>query len=240
VERSDRPELGVDCVSCHVSERGIVGPGRSVDSPHEVIPDQRFRDATLASTTICARCHEETAGACRTVTAWRRTPFAKEGVTCLHCHMPEVQAPLVEGGPARLRRSHRFWGDKSEAMLRKALNASISIRDGKATLRIVNDRVGHSLPASGMNWLLARLEVRDDAGRLLGQSERAFGSRELIPGYLDFWPFLSITKIPYGETREIVVDLPAAHGQVIGEFRYRDWFPVKDRDVLFARIAQAY
>jgi hypothetical protein len=240
VERSDDVALGIDCVSCHVSQRGILGPGRSTDAPHEVIEDERFRDGLLGSTAVCARCHEEAGKHARTVTDWQRTPFARDGVTCLHCHMPEIEAPSVAGGPARRRRSHRFPGDKSEEMLRRALNSSILMDDGRAIVRITNDRVGHSLPASGMNWLLVKVTARDETGRRLEEAEGAFGTREWVPGYLDFWPFLHVTKIPHGESRDIVVELPPVHGHVVAEFRYRDWFAVKDRDVVFARVTKPY
>lgn len=39
VERTDAPDLGVDCVSCHVSKRGIALPGRLQNTAREVVPD---------------------------------------------------------------------------------------------------------------------------------------------------------------------------------------------------------
>jgi hypothetical protein len=241
VERSDAVALGVDCVSCHLSDSGIAGPGRSTGPPHEVLLDERFRDPVQASVRLCARCHEEALEHARTVTAWTRTRFAEQGVTCLHCHMPEVGAPSVAGGPVRARRSHRFLGDKDERMLREALNASILLTgDRRAVVRITNDRVGHPFPASGMNWLIVRAQVRDEGGRVVDEVERGFGSREWIPGYLDFWPFLHVSKIPYGEARDIPLRLPPGHGLVSAEFRYRDWFMVKDRDIVFAKVVHAF
>jgi nitrate/TMAO reductase-like tetraheme cytochrome c subunit len=240
-ERLDQVELGVDCVSCHVSERGIVGPGRYVQAPHEVLQDPRFRDPVMTTTDLCGRCHEEQADCNKTVTDWSRTAFADQGLTCLHCHMPEVEGPLVVNGPPKMRRSHRFVGDKDVEMLRAALSASISIeREESAVVRIVNDRVGHSFPASGMNWLFVNVKVEDESGLAVAAVERGFGSRELLPGYLDFWPFLQISRIPYGETREIRVDLPAGHGVVSAEFRYRDWFSVEDQDLVFATLREPY
>jgi len=37
--RTEALELGVDCVSCHVSKHGITGPGRARNAPHEVRAD---------------------------------------------------------------------------------------------------------------------------------------------------------------------------------------------------------
>jgi hypothetical protein len=61
VARSDSVETSIDCVSCHVSVRGIVGPGRSVDATHEVIRDERFGDpaATCSSRSNWTTIHSD-------------------------------------------------------------------------------------------------------------------------------------------------------------------------------------
>lgn len=238
--RSDR-ELGVDCVSCHVTERGIVGPGRFVAAPHPVIPDDRFRDPALTSEALCAACHEEPGGLAPVVSDWRASRFASEGITCLDCHMSEVEAPIVSGGPPRRRRSHAFPGDKDLAMLQRAVNASLTISpDRRAVLRLVNDRVGHALPAAGTNSLRVEIRVADADRRTVRVVEQSFGTIEMIPGYLDFWPFRVVTKIPAGETREVAAPLPPGPGTVTAEVRYRDWFAVTDRDRVVESLALAF
>jgi hypothetical protein len=64
--------------------------------------------------------------------------------------------------------------------------------------------------------------------------------KELLPGYLDFWPFLQDSRIPDGESRDIRVELPSDHGLVSVEFRYRDFFGVENRDIVFSTMAKAY
>lgn len=239
VERVDAVQLGVDCVSCHLSEQGIVGPGRSTGAPHEVIVDARFQDAGLTSVEICGRCHAEAQA--NVVAEWQQTSFARRGIACPDCHMPEVEAAVVSGGPVKARRSHRFRGDKDPDMLRQALDTDISVRDdGSATVRITNSGAGHSVPAAGTNWLFVNVKVRDAEGILIEEQEREFGTREWIPGYLDFWPFHKVSRIPHGESREIDLDLPAQHGSILVELRYRDWFMLQDQDIVFATFAQAY
>ncbi len=155
--------------------------------------------------------------------------------------MPEVRAATVVSGSARVRRSHRFPGDKVPAMLRSGLDASLRITDARrGVVQITNDRIGHSFPAAGTNSLIVRVTVRDGKQRTVRELEREFGTREWIPGYLDFWPFLQVTKIPAGESREIDVELPAGHGVVSAEFRYRDWFAIKDRDLIFHRLDRRF
>ena len=192
VERIEGAGMGVDCVSCHVSRRGITGPGRSTAAPHEVIGDERFSSPVLASTQICARCHEEDMDHAKTVSAWQQTPFARDGITCLHCHMPEVEAPLLMGGAPRKRRSHRFPGDKDEAMLRSALNASLEVtRDRRAVVsnrersggppasRLGNEPALRQDPGPGRAW-----RSRGRGGALLrGQGAHPWISRLLaLPG----------------------------------------------------------
>lgn len=241
VERADAHAAGVDCVSCHVSGAGIVGGRGSDRAPHEVISDPRFQDDELASLKLCAKCHDEPLPHARTVESWSGTDVARRGVSCLDCHMPEIVGPVVDGGPARPRRSHRFPGDKDPDMLRAALNATIEIRNsGLGVVRVTNDRTGHSFPASGMNSLIVRVLVLDENGRELERGERVFGTREWIPGYLDFWPFLRVSKIPHGESREVHLQLPETRGSLVAEFRYRDWFAITDDDLVFARMVRSF
>lgn len=240
VQRSDATHLAVDCASCHLSERGVAGPGRADGAPHEVIRDARFRDPAVTSKELCARCHEEQGDCAKVVTEWSQSGFAARGVTCVHCHMPEVEAPSVIGGAIRRRRSHRFVGDKDDDLLRSALNAAIVLDGRKATVRLTNDRVGHSLPASGMNWLLVTVRVRDAAGGVVSEVARGFGSREMLPGYLDFWPFKVHTRIPAGESRDIEVSLPPAPGTVSATFHYRDFASIDDDDRLLTTLTRDF
>ena len=239
--RTDALELGVDCVSCHVSTQGITGSGRTTDAPHEVLVDERFLQPELTSTRLCAPCHEEQGSQAKVVTSWKRSKFASEGITCVDCHMPKIEAAVTTTGPPRLRRSHRFPGDKDIQMLRKALNASLEVsEDRRAIVRIVNDRVGHDFPAAGTNSLIVKVVTEDESGKVLEVEEHSFGTIESIPGYLDFWPFHQVSKIPHGEHRDIVIQLPSTHGKVTAQFRYRDWFAITDKDVVFATITRNY
>ena len=214
--RSDDVALGVDCVACHVSERGIVGPGRRPTPDHETLADDRFLDAARTTASLCRTCHASL------VAAWARTRQATEGVTCLDCHMPRVVAPSVAGGPERSRRSHRFLADKDDAMLRQAVHATLEMApERKARFVIVNDRVGHHLPSGG-NWLSVHLKASDASGRVRSEHEQGFGREEAL--LLDFWPFKpGDTRIAPGERREILFALPPGHGTVEAVVRYHDW-----------------
>lgn len=70
--RGDEVDLGVDCTSCHVGRRGIVGPGRHPATVHEVLADPRFQTPALTSETLCQTCHSSA------VRAWKMTRFASQ------------------------------------------------------------------------------------------------------------------------------------------------------------------
>jgi hypothetical protein len=196
-----------------------VGSGDWPTSAHETFADARFKDPAVASAELCAICHRST------FDAWRRTRFAGTGISCLDCHMPNVEAQIVVDGPARPRRSHRFPADKDETLMTRAVHASLDVSpDRQAKFRIVNDRVGHHFPSGG-NWLSVRLEARDEAGRVVAERVEAFGREEAL--LLDFWPFHDDARIPSGEQREILLSIPAGRGTVRATVNYHDWMKSK-------------
>ena len=217
--RSDQIELGVDCTSCHVSRRGVVGAGDRPTEAHATVADPRFQSAALASRGLCRICHRAT------VEAWERTKFAREGITCLDCHMPETVGASVAGGPERRRKAHSFVGDKDPQMLERAVDATLDLTtDRRARFRIRNDRVGHFVPSGG-NWLSVELKAHDASGRMLSRRVEGFGKDEGL--ILDFWPFNGDTRIAPGEEREVLLLLPEGHGTVEAVVRYHDWMKVK-------------
>jgi hypothetical protein len=217
--RSDDVGLGVDCTSCHVSKRGIVGKGGHPNAAHESTPDPRFQSPALTSETLCRTCHRAT------VEAWKKTPLPGRGVTCLECHMREENATSVTTGPEHRRRDHRFLGDKDEAILTGAINASLAVTtDRRARFRIINDRVGHFLPSGG-NWLSVEIRALDASGRMLSRRVEGFGKDEAL--LLDFWPLNRDRRIPFGEQKEILLPLPDGHGTVEAVVRYHDWMKTK-------------
>jgi len=218
-QRQDAVELGVDCVACHVSSRGIVGAGRRPTSEHEALGDPRFADPAVTARAFCSTCHRAA------VDAWERSSYAARGVSCADCHMPRVLAPDVTGGPSRSRRSHAFVADKDLGMLQRALQATLRVDcDRKAILHLVNAGVGHYLPSGG-NFLFVHLTATDTAGRLVGDSSAAIGRQEGL--LLDFWPFADEdTRMPPGGERDVSLALPEGHGKVQAVVRYHDWMRI--------------
>jgi hypothetical protein len=148
-------ELGVGCVTCHVTEEGVVlaaaSPGRSAaPAPHPL-----RRSPEFARSGGCAGCHEfrfpvpggnEDAFFMQTTAReHQRSPGAAKA--CADCHMP------LEAG----RRSHDFAQVRDPAWLRANLEATAE-RTEDDTLRVtlVQPNPGHAFPTGD---LFRRLEV---------------------------------------------------------------------------------
>lgn len=115
----------------------------------------------LGRSEFCYACHEYREGAGttgghsgRTYSEWKSSVFAGEGRACQDCHMPRVMRPLVEGGPVRRSRSHRFPGPRSDAGEPGSLDAAVRLgiagsrRGNTMELRVRIENVGspHTFP----------------------------------------------------------------------------------------------
>lgn len=159
---------GVDCVTCHVQNGGIVGPGEHVaNALHPV-----FADARLATEAACGGCHQfDFPAASRqvvpqamqnTVAEHAESRFAD--TPCQSCHMPLVQT----GGAAHHRHDFSVIGDpamiRSAAIVRAAL-----VGVNQVEVAVFANAVGHAFPTGDM---FRRLEVRADVLDAGGKTSR--------------------------------------------------------------------
>ncbi|MFB3066111.1 MAG: multiheme c-type cytochrome [Planctomycetota bacterium] len=147
--RTDRSS-GINCLTCHKKGNHVVGsirdPEGTAEYPADCGPvyDPDHADHGAQQTTIqyCGVCHnlhgthEEFLG----------SAYAREGKTCLSCHMPEVQRPLVPGGRVRRTSSHRLPGAHSLEMLKRAMRIDVRKQGGRLRVRVVNQGAGHKIP----------------------------------------------------------------------------------------------
>lgn len=148
-------ELGVGCVTCHVTDSDAVlaapRPGTTEPAPHAV-----QRVSAFAGVGACAGCHEFTfPGQPRrgpdslmqsTVSEHAASPAASRA--CADCHMPR---------DASGRRSHDFTASRSAEVVRRAVTVRAERLDA-TRVRVVltpNDP-GHAFPTGD---LFRRLEV---------------------------------------------------------------------------------
>ncbi len=218
---------GITCLSCHWSEGGIAGPGRSSGAPHAVTPSEAF-----SSGEICLSCHQadariEDSLVCHFTTGqeWEE---AGRPATCPECHMPEVLRAVATGSPPRLSRRHTWPGSgipKSspapegfdEAMEGWIPGAAIRIEAAapvaageRAMARVVlaHQRAGHRVPSGDPErYLLVEVEVRTETASIAGGRMR-IGQRWI------WWPVakkLDDDRLRPGEERtlEIPFQMPA-------------------------------
>jgi hypothetical protein len=108
----------------------------------------------------CASCHEGVVFGVHvysTFSEWQASPAARQGIQCQDCHMKPTGrmtnlAPHhggIERDPQTLH-NHRFFDTSQEAMLRRAVKASVAWQrdsDGiRACVRLWTEGVGHRLP----------------------------------------------------------------------------------------------
>jgi hypothetical protein len=174
-------ELGVGCVTCHVTEDGIVlaapRDGDTTAAPHPVRPSSDF-----AMTGGCAGCHEfpfpgKASDDDRhlmqtTVREHRRSPAADR--SCASCHMPPVA-----GG-----RSHAFAEVRDPRWLRQALLATAERTQDGVRVTLVQQEPGHGFPTGD---LFRRLEIggelRADDGTVARREVRHLARHfQLLPG----------------------------------------------------------
>jgi ribosomal protein S18 acetylase RimI-like enzyme len=175
-------ELGVGCVTCHVTEEGFVlaAPSSRGDAPHPL-----RRSVEFARAGACTGCHEfrfpgalggdDDDGYFMQTTAreHQRSPGADRA--CADCHMP-----LLEG-----RRSHAFAEVRDPAWLRENLTASASLSDdNRVRVTLTQRDPGHAFPTGDLfRRLEVGLEVRDKGGKVIERETRHLARHfELVPG----------------------------------------------------------
>ena len=170
--RTNDREAGITCITCHVNKERthVVGSGEHPRGDADVPPDcgpvgwPRFPSNNRQEETInfCGRCHNLHG----THTEFLGSKYAREGKTCLSCHMEEVVGPVATGGKPRRRRSHRMSGGHSQKMLQRAMRLDTRLEKDKVIVRIVNQGAGHRVPTDARHRairLFAQFYDRFDA-----------------------------------------------------------------------------
>ena len=171
IARADRREDAVSCLSCHQSggnvagTRGLPGPCRPVKDPDQSDP-----------TKVCFTCHNQH----KTGEEWLAGPYAPdapeprqvERKTCLDCHMPYVERPLVEGGVPRRSRRHTWPGGHDMAQLRRAAKLEVETTPVEGGTRIrtwlTNVGAGHNIPSDARHRSFdVYVKVWDEEGRVV-------------------------------------------------------------------------
>lgn len=181
---------GITCTICHSIEWVTDIPDPNVPVKFDVGPTPPYhkvkKTGLFGQSTLCSACHDYnnphsvvahqiyksdpgiTGVPCCTVNRdWKKTSYAREGITCQSCHMREERqvvqlsgfdkfknrlyglAGLTRYRDDRRRVSHTFPGGRSEEMLKHAVRMEIDAepagKEIKATVALTN-LTGHSIP----------------------------------------------------------------------------------------------
>lgn len=179
---------GVTCAACHVRDGVILGPFDDSVAPHPTKYDPAFR-----TTEVCYRCHNVVSGPfqfynvgpCGTYAEYEGGFFMKErGLTCQHCHMPEIVRPVAEGGPIRQGRQHLWRGGHDPEMIKRAVAIQTQAdppnpEQGETvtmTLTLINAGAGHKIPTGDPDrHFTVEFYVKDQSGQIIEQQTETMG-----------------------------------------------------------------
>lgn len=203
---------GVQCVVCHVRAHQRYGPPRRADQPPPptdgtpVAHNGFTASDAYEDSRFCAGCHTFTIRVDKGIVGnpfeeWRTSSFAREGVSCQKCHMPD--------------RQHLFRGIHDREMTLSGLTIAFEVKQERglvtATATIRSTRVGHMFPTYPIPMVHVRLYrsgvvVRKpgDPGLLL--TEHTIGRMvDLAPGRLvEEWDH----RIPPGGATVVTGEFP--------------------------------
>jgi hypothetical protein len=166
-------DAAVACAACHVRGHERFGPPRRDGSlasaaPRESLPHGgATRTPAFLRSEFCAGCHQFEPGDYalngklleNTYNEWKASRFAREGVQCQDCHMPD--------------RRHLWRGIHDREMVERGLTITVSPATPRITadgtlalaLRVENSGVGHAFPTYVTPRVVMRAEQVDAAGR---------------------------------------------------------------------------
>lgn len=176
--QSELHDQGVICAACHVRNYQWNGPLRRDGSQPEgdlsAYPHGGWKgNPAFESSLFCAACHQFKAGEYslngklmeNTYQEWLNSSFAKQGVACQSCHMPE--------------RRHLWRGIHDAGMTQNGLNIRAEIQPQRqiqllATLRVKNTGVGHDFPTYVTPHVVMEGYQIDARGKMLASTYKQY------------------------------------------------------------------
>jgi thiol-disulfide isomerase/thioredoxin len=167
---------GLVCAACHVRGWERFGPPKPDGSLESGVPRDRLphngatRTRAFLRSEFCQPCHQfpEDGFALNgtllenTYEEWKASPYARQGVQCQDCHMPD--------------RRHLWRGIHDAEMVKQGVTVDLkTARKGnrvRATLTITNSGVGHYFPTYLTPKVFVRMDLVDAQGRPVKGSRR--------------------------------------------------------------------
>jgi hypothetical protein len=207
---------GLVCAACHVRAHERFGPPRRDGSLESPAPRETLahngvtRTPAFLAAEFCRGCHQfEPDGLAingklleDTYAEWKASRFARDGVPCQDCHMPD--------------RRHLWRGIHDADMVRSGITVTVTPSGRRltqsaavvATLRLESTRVGHAFPTYVVPRVILRGEQLDAGGGVVPgtRQERIIG-REVA---LDLSAEVSDTRLMPGAVARLDDRAPRA------------------------------
>ena len=199
---------GVVCAGCHVRSHQRFGPprrdGSLTSAAHRATLPHRgvTRTAAFLSSEFCRGCHQFTSNGLavngkllqNTYVEWQASRFARAGVQCQDCHMPD--------------RRHVWRGIHDQAMVASGLEITVTPdighltveRDFALTLEVRNTGVGHAFPTYVTPRVVLRGDLLDPGGPVAGSRREVVIAREVT---LDLSREMSDTRLLPGQSARL-------------------------------------
>ncbi len=200
---------GLTCAGCHVRNHERFGPPKRKGSPESDLPPDQLphngvtRATAFSQAEFCKECHQFTNDGYalngkllqNTYNEWKEGPYAKLGVVCQTCHMPN--------------RGHLWRGIHDPDQVKGSI--VIRVRTGKssyavgellrATVTVTNRGVGHLFPTYVTPQVFARMHLQDATGAPIPDTFREEAIGRAVT--LDLSQELYDTRIPPGKSRAV-------------------------------------
>jgi nitrate/TMAO reductase-like tetraheme cytochrome c subunit len=151
IARLDTREDAVSCLTCHKSGDHVSGPYDGLSGACRPTKDEDQQNPVK----MCFGCHNQH----DTGTEWLNGPYGPHAqeprerpeTSCVECHMPVVERPLVVGGPVRKVHRHVWIGGHDLDHVRKAADIDVQpepLEGGGWRFRVfvTNVGAGHNIP----------------------------------------------------------------------------------------------
>lgn len=167
---------GLVCAACHVRRWERFGPPKRDGTLESNVPRDRLphngatRTPAFLKSEFCMGCHQFPQDGFalngklleNTYEEWKASAYARDGVQCQDCHMPD--------------RRHLWRGIHDEEMVRRGVTIDLKTEKVgaqlRATLTVTNSGVGHYFPTYLTPKVFLRMELVDDRGQQVAGSLR--------------------------------------------------------------------
>ncbi|MDQ6967314.1 MAG: hypothetical protein Q9M14_01350 [Mariprofundaceae bacterium] len=191
---------GVTCAVCHVRNGQRFGPprrGSDVVGHLEGAAHGGFiATKDFEKSQLCASCHQFPQSYAingkpleNTVFEWQQSSFARQGVQCQTCHMPD--------------RKHSFKGIHDVDMVRSGLNFKLEKKGRLASLTMTSVHIGHAFPTYVTPKIWVKADALNAQGKVLQHWQWSI-VREVA--YDDDWKETQDSRLMPGESRIFIAD----------------------------------